>query len=198
METNNTMDILFLAKLQLLVQTFNDIDDMIKNLPQEQQAVDYELSDYLHIIEREDLDEQSMIEVTKKLKASRQKREKLRATNDLKEYYNLHKSNLLNKVNRIDFENNLKSTMNKLHCEYKYRVLSEDEVKELTTHTEIVNESSDDKHKKYAISKEDLIDCINKGMKGVDIAKKFGVAQLTVSNLKKRYGLGTRAYNKRR
>ena len=54
MNVNNDIDIIFLSKLQQALDTLDEIDDMIKDNPDNQQKIDYEISDYLHLIQNTD------------------------------------------------------------------------------------------------------------------------------------------------
>ena len=85
-------DKVFLAKLQLVIETLNEIDEMAKKNPEEQQAIDYEISDYQHLLQNEDLSDDKMLEVVKRLKDARIKRESLNNVYELvKTYYGNNK-----------------------------------------------------------------------------------------------------------
>ena len=85
---------IFLAKIQLLINTFEERDDIVANNPNDQQAIDFEISDYLHLLQNEDLSDESMLEVSKKLRNARIKRNQLQNTSQLIKAYTDNKSKL--------------------------------------------------------------------------------------------------------
>lgn len=51
-------DVIFLAKLQSVISTLDEIDKMAKENPDLQKMIDYEISDYNHILQNEDLSDE--------------------------------------------------------------------------------------------------------------------------------------------
>lgn len=68
MNVNNDIDIIFLSKLQQALNTLDEIDDMIRDNPDNQQKIDYEISDYLHLIQNTDLDKLDVDKIMIELK----------------------------------------------------------------------------------------------------------------------------------
>lgn len=48
----DNQETVFLAKIQNVINLLDEIDEIIDNNPTMQQNIDYEISDYLHIIQR--------------------------------------------------------------------------------------------------------------------------------------------------
>ena len=80
-----------------------------------------------------------------------------------------------------------------LHEDYKYRILTEDDMKTFKKQPKekVIT------IKKGKITKEQLEECFASGMKGIEIAAAFGVDPSTITRLKSQYGLGTRHYRKK-
>lgn len=183
---------IFLAKIQLLINTFEEIDDIVANNPNEQQAIDFEISDYLHLLQNEDLSDESMLEVSKKLRNARIKRNQLQNTSQLIKVYADNKNKLAYKNNRYCMENAIKNVVNRLNQDYNYRVLDTNDILKIKNEKPLV--VIKEKHK---ITKETLEEMINCGMKTNEIALALNCSPSNISHLKKNYGLGTRNYTKR-
>ena len=183
---------IFLAKIQLLINTFDEIDDIVTNNPNDQPAIDFEISDYLHLLQNEDLSDESMLEVSKKLRNARIKRNQLQNTSQLIKAYTDNKSKLAYQNNRYCMENAIKNVVNRLNQDYNYRVLDTNDILEIKNEKPLVVTKE-----KSKITKETLEEMINCGMKTNEIALALNCSPSNISHLKKTYGLGTRNYTKR-
>ena len=183
---------IFLAKIQSLCNIFDEIDELIEDNPSEQQKIDFEISDYLHLLQNEDLSDSSMLNISKKLKQARLKREMLHNTALLIKTFNDNKQRIIHNNTRGMFRSNIKNTMNKLHQDYNYRVLEENDIKELKKE---INENV--KKSRSKISKEELLEKINEGMRTKDIAEHFETTPSTICHLKQKYGIASRHYNRK-
>lgn len=192
-------DKVFLAKLQLVIETLDEIDELARSNPEEQQAIDYEISDYQHLLQNEDLSDDKIVEVAKKLKIARVKRESLNNVYALVTTYYGNNKVLPYSDTRHRLADAIKDKLKTLNQEYKYRVLDEDTInsfKEATiVETKIIVKKN--RSSKYDITKEELEEKIASGMKNKDIAKELGCDQSYITVLKKLHGLGTRNYKKR-
>lgn len=192
-------DKVFLAKLQLVIETLDEIDELARSNPEEQQAIDYEISDYQHLLQNEDLSDDKIVEVAKKLKIARVKRESLNNVYALVTTYYGNNKVLPYSDTRHRLTDAIKDKLKTLNQEYKYRVLDEDTIngfKEATiVETKIIVKKN--RSSKYDISKEELEEKLANGMKNKDIAKELGCDQSYITVLKKLHGLGTRNYKKR-
>lgn len=186
MENKETV---FLAKIQLLINTFDEIDKIIEDLPGEHQLVDYEISDYLHLLQNEDLNDNSMLEISKKLKDARIRRNQLNGISFISKAYVDNKSKLPYANNRYCMENAIKKVVDRLNQNYNYRILDDTDISKLINITE---KSNDNK-----VTKEKLESMINNGMKTKEIAEYFGKTMAYISQYKKKYGIATRKYTKR-
>lgn len=188
---------LFLAKLQLIMDTFEDLDKLCENNPSEQQSVDYEISDYLHLLQNEDLTEDKMLEVAKKLKNARQRRSQLYNVSQLIKAYNANKSKLPYENNRYCMDNAIKNAMKTLNLSYNYRVLDEETVKEFKEKTIAEEKPKRKRRNKYDITKEELEEKIEHGMTNKEIAEELGCDGTYISVLKRKFNLDRRVYKKR-
>lgn len=192
-------DKVFLAKLQLVIETLDEIDELARSNPEEQQTIDYEISDYQHLLQNEDLSDDKIIEVAKKLKIARIKRESLNNVYALVTTYYGNNKVLPYSDTRHRLTDAIKDKLKTLNQEYRYRVLDEDTIngfKEATIiETQVIVKKN--RSSKYDITKEELEEKIASGMKNKDIAKELGCDQSYITVLKKLHGLGTRNYKKR-
>lgn len=192
---------IFLAKIQLVCDTLDELDKMIDNNPNEQQKIDFEISDYLHLLQNEDLSDNGMLTISKKLKRARLKRAMLQNTSYLIKTYNDNKQKLVYENNRGIFRSSMRNTINKLHQDYNYRVLEESEIKEIKNEKDIkkvykvgVAESN---KKRAKINEKELIECVEKGMTTKEMAEYFNSTQSSICHAKKRFGIENRHYNRK-
>lgn len=190
-------DMIFLTKLQSVISTLDEIDEMAKENPDLQKMIDYEISDYHHLLQNEDLSDEQMVEIAKKLKEARLKRATVYNTFELvKTYYGNNKV-LIYSHNRYKLNDAIKEKLKNLNQEYKYRILDGKTVDTLKG-TTVVDTKVEEQHvSKYIISKEELEEKLASGMKSKDIAKELGHNQSYITMLKKKYGIGVREYKKR-
>lgn len=191
---------IFLAKIQQALVLLDEIDDIIENNPTMQQNIDWEISDYLHLLENEELSEESRLEVDMQLARCRKIRRQLNNIHAIGKVFHDNRDKLRYKNQREFLTSNIKSTMNKLDCDYKYRVLDQDTIDGYIKKVEPKFEKLEKGHRKYTkinITKEELVEKINSGMKNKDIANELGITSSSLSHLKQHYGIARREYNKK-
>ena len=183
---------IFLVKIQNCLKLLDETEDTISNNPNDQSNIDYELSDYLHIIQENNqkLDDKTKIELVNKIEKARLQREQYNSIYLIGKYFTENKNKLLYTNSRKIMYKGLSDLLGTLHKPYNYRVFSEEDIKEILKPT---------KHKpnrKSTISKEMLLECVENGMTSSEIATKYNCSTSNISHLKKQYGLKTRKYNK--
>jgi hypothetical protein len=189
-------DLIFLAKLQLVMTTLDELDDIAKRNPTRQQMIDYEISDYLHLLQNEDLSDEKILELSKRLKQARLTRVSLFNTSELIKTYMNNNKVLIYSEHRHKLKDAIEEKMKTLNNNYNYRILEQEDVDSFKEC--IVVETKVRKRRgKYEITKEMLEERFEKGMKNKEIAEELGCEQSYISVLKKKFGLGMREYKKR-
>lgn len=188
---------IFLAKIQQALTLLDEIDDIISNNPEMQQNIDWEISDYLHILENEELTEKARLEIDTQLARCRKIRRQLCNIYAIGKVFNDNRDKLRYKNQREFLVANITKQVNNLDNEYKYRVLDQDTVNSYVKKEEIVEKPKQKKLGKKRISKEELLEMINSGMKNKDIAEKIGLSPSALSHLKDEYGIPRREYKKK-
>lgn len=189
-------DLIFLAKLQLVMTTLDELDDIAKRNPTRQQMIDYEISDYLHLLQNEDLSDEKILELSKRLKQARLTRVSLFNTSELIKTYMNNNKVLIYSEHRHKLKDVIEEKMKTLNNNYNYRILEQEDVDSFKEC--IVIEAKVRKRRgKYEITKEMLEERFEKGMKNKEIAEELGCEQSYISVLKKKFGLGMREYKKR-
>lgn len=189
-------DLIFLAKLQLVMTTLDELDDIAKRNPTRQQTIDYEISDYLHLLQNEDLSDEKILELSKRLKQARLTRVSLFNTSELIKTYMNNNKVLIYSEHRHKLKDAIEEKMKTLNNNYNYRILEQEDVDSFKEC--IVVETKVRKRRgKYEITKEMLEERFEKGMKNKEIAEELGCEQSYISVLKKKFGLGMREYKKR-
>lgn len=188
---------IFLSKIQQVIKLLDEIDDIIDANPERQRNIDWEISDYLHIIEQNDLSDKSKLEISDCLKRCRIFRRHSNNIQSIGKVFNDNRGKLVNKKSREMLYSMMSNVVNKLDCDYKHRVLDEKTIKELcndeSDKKDVVKKSS----KQICISKEDLIARLQSGEKLTDIANDLNVSTSHLSHVKTKYGIKNRTYTKR-
>lgn len=182
---------IFLAKLQQALVLLDEVDDIITNNPEMQQNVDWEISDYLHFIQNNNLSEKAKLEINDRLKTCRIKRNDYNSIFTLGKIFSENRGKLAFKETRKQLNQLISNTLNTLHKDYNYRVLDQET---LNSFLNMENNEIIKKHrgKNACISKEDLEDKLNKGMTLTSIAKELNVSASNLSMLKKKYGISSK------
>ena len=183
---------IFLVKIQNCLKLLDETEDTIGNNPNDQSNIDYELSDYLHIIQENNqkLDDKTKIELVNKIEKARLQREQYNSIYLIGKYFTENKNKLLYTNSRKIMYKGLSDLLGTLHKPYNYRVFSEEDIKE------ILKPTKNKPNRKSTISKEMLLECVENGMTSSEIATKYNCSTSNISHLKKQYGLKTRKYNK--
>jgi len=193
----NSVEKIFLSKVENILSKFNEIDiiveeinNMIEENPNNQKQADLLLSDYYHILENDNLSDVELINISKKIHDARLYRRGLNRLNALLGCYEKHKEKIKYSVrsNREMFKQSLINVNNKLYEDYQYRVLNEEDVKELSKSSEKLVNNGKRKYGK-APTKKELEECMKQGMKNKEIGMKFNLTPSYVSVVKKKYGL---------
>lgn len=190
----------FLLSLQRVINDLDTIDEMEMNISNLQSQVDSEISDYVHIIENygPTLTDKTKIKIFDRLAELRNIRRCRNNNHELVKYFKDHAGKLNLPNNRAILRQELSNKVKQLHYNYKYRVLTEEQVNELLKLDIAQKTESEQKTIKHkGISKDELEKCLNDNMSVKDIAEKYNKQQSYISHLKKKYGLDMRVYKKR-
>lgn len=118
-------------KVKEISDLMNELQSYTNNLNSSLQAVDFKISDLLHLIESEKLDTKACYRIVKELKNVRKDRRKIKNDMELSKTLNLNLNKLLNIENRQFLLAELNKTNNHLNNKYKNRIYTEEEIKEL-------------------------------------------------------------------
>lgn len=191
---------IFLAKLQQVLNGLDEIDDMIGNNSSDQSNVDTLLEDYKHLIEEngKDMSDDAKINMINSYYNARQTRRRNNNFYEVIKYYNNNKQKLQYKSGRQTLYREVKNKLSNLDNPYKYRILTDDEVKNFINYVnnDVTNNDSEADNRKNKLSKEELEKYLSEGKKVKEIAKMYNLSQPYVSTLKRKYGLETRKYKK--
>lgn len=194
---NNDIDIMFLSKLQQVLNTLDEMDNMIKDNPDNQQKIDYEISDYLHLIQNTDLDKLDINKVMMALKKLRLKRASHYRFYEITKTYNANRDKLKYTSSRANLKEIIKNTLDNLNNEYNYRILESDDLNTLCTEKIEEKKKRSPKKSKYRITEFDLRKMVDEGMSTSEIATVFGCNQSMISHYKRKYGISTRSYKRK-
>ena len=197
MNVNNDIDIIFLSKLQQVLNTLDEMDNMIKDNPDNQQKIDYEISDYLHLIQNTDLDKLDINKVMTALKELRLKRASHYRFYEITKTYNANRDRLKYTSSRANLKEIIKNTLDNLNNKYNYRILESDDLNALCTEKIQENKKRSPKKSKYHITEFDLRKMVDEGMSTSEIATIFGCNQSMISHYKRKYGISTRSYKRK-
>ena len=121
-------DLLLIRKVNDIVKAMDEIDELVKTLSERRSNIDLELSDLLHIIENNDLDEFASHNVTKRIHDLRKKRRSVSNEQDLLELWKQQRKDLLYSSSRTQLGKLFLDKMSALEMPYNNRVLSDEDI----------------------------------------------------------------------
>lgn len=124
-------DELIVEKIREVVSLLDEIDEMITSQAQTLQVIDYELSDYYHLIENNELNDTASINVVKKIHDLRKQRRSLNNESSIENTYQNHKTKLIGNDTRPFLLNEIYKTVKKLNSDYKNRILTDETIQYL-------------------------------------------------------------------
>lgn len=193
--------VVFLAKVQQVLKLLDEIDETIETNPDMQRNIDWEISDYLHILENNELSVEARLELDDRLKNCRRVRRQTNTIQAISKVFNDNRGKLIWKNQRDMLYSMMATKVSELNNEYKYRVLDVDTVNNFLIKKPIVEETCEKtkktRGKDACITKEELEEKINSGMRNKEIAEEIGVTPEYVSALKRKLGIKRRTYERR-
>lgn len=126
-------DEILVEKITQAIKTLDEIDEMILTQGQELQKIDLELSDLYHFIENNDINEDTSVKLIERIKYLRLIRRSLQREHEIENAYKNNSSKMMGNNTRGFLLNTVYQTVKNLNTEYKNRVLTEDDIKELQT-----------------------------------------------------------------
>ena len=123
-------------KIKDAVKILDEIDELLKSQPDELSKIDSELSDYYHLIEANDLNEEQSHKVVHRIHELRQARRDLNNENELEKVYSTHKNKLIGTDTRQFLIAEINKKTKSLDTKYNNRILSDKEVDEILTTSE--------------------------------------------------------------
>lgn len=121
-------DELIVEKIGQAIQILDEIDEMIKTQSNELQTIDYELSDLYHLIENNDLSDESSLVIVKRIHNLRKLRRSLNNEHEIENTYRNHLSKLTGPDTRKFLAIEIHKTTKNLNNLYKNRVLTEEDI----------------------------------------------------------------------
>lgn len=155
---------IILAKYDELEKAIGELDEMCDKISEEQSDTDKLLSDYYHIIENEELSDTAMVKICKQIHDVRKLRREYDFKNTVKSTYKKNKNKLIiaPKSTRAMFKNSINQAVKDFPTDYHFRVLSEEQVKDIIEERDKTEQMLEEIEKKELPVKE--------------IAKKYGVS----------------------
>lgn len=124
-------DELIIEKIKSAIQILDEIDEMIKTQPTELQTIDYELSDLYHLIENNDLSDNSSLIVIKRIHELRKIRRSLNNEYEIESTYKNHLNKLTGTDTRKFLTVEIHKTSKNLNNLYKNRILTEEDINKI-------------------------------------------------------------------
>ena len=124
-------DVEFYNRVLELCTVLDEIDDRINTQSSEIQNVDYKISDYLHYIENNEIEDKECVNLVKELKELRQIRRSLQKEHEIEKTYKDNSNKVMGNNTRGMLLAEINKTIKQLDSEYKYRVINEEEIKNI-------------------------------------------------------------------
>lgn len=113
------------------VESLDKVDSMQEEQSSMLQNVDWQISDYLHYIENEDINEKQAYAIIKKLKELRLIRRDLSNENIVENAFNRVRDRLNTLQNRKFFATEIHKEVNKLNQDYNWRIINREQIEEI-------------------------------------------------------------------
>lgn len=197
-------DLLLIRKINDIVKAMDEIDELVKTLSERRSNIDLELSDLLHIIENNDLDEFASHNVTKRIHDLRKKRRSVSNEQALLELWKQQRKDLLYSSSRAQLGKLFLDKINALEMPYKNRVLSGEYIDGLlhqrvsyspngientsdSTKEEPVEREPKEKHKRTTGEAKEqrdkqIVELYSQNVAPKEIAKQLGITVAIVRN----------------
>lgn len=189
-------DLLLIRKINDIVKAMDDIDELIKTSAERRSNIDLELSDLLHIIENNDLDEFASHNITKRIHDLRKKRRSISNEQALIDLWKQQRKDLLYSSSRAQLGKVFLDKINSLEMPYKNRVLSDEEIDNLLHQRvsyspngieTIVEREPKEKHKRTTGEAKEqrdkqIIELYSQSVAPKEIAKQLGITVAIVRN----------------
>lgn len=118
-------------KIKDAIEAIDEIDSLITTQPDELQKVDYEISDWLHYIENNTTSGKQNEIIVKKLRELRLQRKSLHKEHAIERAYKENSSKMMGNNTRQLLLTEIHKTIKQWENEYKNRILSEDDIKNI-------------------------------------------------------------------
>lgn len=126
---------LLLEKIKTITTLLDEVEEMKKTQSTELQNVDYELSDWYHLIEHNELNEEQSCRVVKRIHELRLLRRDLKNEYELEQVISTHKNKLIGTDTRQFLITEMNKTNKIINQEYKNRVLTQETIDEVLNKT---------------------------------------------------------------
>lgn len=126
-------DKIIYEKIKQAMDLLDEIDNMIETQSTELQQIDYELSDWLHYIENNKLDENSSKKVLEEIQRLRKIRRSLNNEYDIEKTYKANSAKVMGNNTRGLLIAEINKAIKNRENDYKNRVLTEEKISELFT-----------------------------------------------------------------
>ena len=120
-----------LDKIKAITSLLDEVEEMKKTQSTELQKIDYELSDWFHLIEHNVLNEKQSFNVIKRIHELRILRRDLKNEYELEQVISIHKNKLIGTDTRQFLLTEMNKTIILINQEYKNRVITDEDIKEI-------------------------------------------------------------------
>ena len=124
-------DKLIVERIKQAIELIDEIDELINTQSVELQKVDLEISDWLHFIENNEIDEKASIKIIKKIKDLRIKRRSLNKEHEIENVYKNNSSKMMGNNTRPMLLAEINKTIKQLDSDYKNRIITEEDIKNI-------------------------------------------------------------------
>lgn len=124
-------DEIIYQKIKEALALLDEVDEMINSQSNELQQTDYELSDWYHYIENNDINNESAIKIIEEIKKLRQLRRSLHNEYEIETTYKNNSAKVMGNNTRQLLLAEINKTIKRLDNDYKNRVLTDEKINEI-------------------------------------------------------------------
>lgn len=118
-------------KIKNAVLLLDEIDDMINTQSYQCQQIDYEMQDWLHYIENNEVNDKQSIKIIKEMQRLRRERRCLHNEYEIEKTFKDNASKVMGNNTRPMLLAEIGKTVKQINSDYKNRVLTDEQINEL-------------------------------------------------------------------
>lgn len=188
-----------LGKINNVLTLLDEIDNIMEELPEKQSNIELLRSDLEHLLEDKEMGSIGYKNIARELEKVRKQRRHLKKAYEISQCFKNNRGKITYKEQRPFVRQALETCFKELQTSYNYRLLNAQNIKDLLGNekhnTTKVSDSTIKVRNGAVITREELLEQLDKGLSNKEIGELYGLTASGVTRLKERLGIPVRRKN---